>query len=165
MMNEINVSALFPLQASLDQEIHALHHESYESTSHKRILALLVELGEFANETRCFKFWSVKGPSPKEVILDEWADALHFFLSLGVYLGVKEMKADFHPRYDNLVDQLELVYREVSSLTMDLSVSSYKKAFSDFLNLLPLLGYNEQDAIEAYKKKLAVNYKRQENHY
>ncbi len=164
-MNEIDVSALFPLQASLDKEIHELHHENYESTSHKRILALLVELGEFANETRCFKFWSLKGPSPKEVILDEWADALHFFLSLGVYLGVHEMKSAFHPRYDNLVDQLELVYREVSSLTVDLNVSSYRKAFTDFLNLLPLLGYSEIDAIDAYKKKLAVNYKRQESHY
>ena len=164
-MNEIDVSALFPLQASLDEEIHKLHHESYESTSHKRILALLVELGEFANETRCFKFWSLKGPSPKETILDEYADALHFFLSLGVYLGVKEMKSDFRPRYDNLVDQLELVFREVSSLSEKLDVISYKKAFSDFLNILSLLGYNEEDAIAAYKKKLAVNYKRQENHY
>lgn len=164
-MNEIDVSELFPLQKGLDEEIHLLHKESYESTYSKRVLALLVELGEFANETRAFKFWSLKGPSSKEVILDEWADALHFFLSIGIYLGVKEIKTDGVPKKDNIVDQLLLIYQEVATFHSVKGVALYTEAFKDFLDLLTLLHYNEQDAIEAYKKKLAVNYKRQENHY
>ncbi len=164
-MNEIDVSELFSLQKGLDEEIHHLHNESYESTYSKRVLALLVELGEFANETRAFKFWSLKGPSSKEVILDEWADALHFFLSIGIYLGVNEIKTAGVPKKDNIVDQLLLIYKEVATFHSVKDVSLYTEAFKDFLDLLTLLGYNEQDALEAYKKKLAVNYKRQENHY
>ena len=164
-MNSIDVTPLFALQSGLDNEIHKLHHESYDSTLHKRILALFVELGEFANETRCFKFWSVKGPSTKEVILDEYADALHFFLSLGLAIGVKEMKADFAPRYSTIVEQLEAIYVDVASFSEHLDETHYKAAFTDFLNLLPLLHYSDIDAIDAYKKKLAVNYARQKNHY
>lgn len=47
-----------------------------------RILALSVEVGEFANATRCFKYWSLKPPESKERLLDEYADILHFLLSV-----------------------------------------------------------------------------------
>ena len=72
----IELTPLFALQEALDQEIALAHDVTYETTFPRRLMALLVELGEFANETRCFKYWSVKGPSPKEVILDEYADKL-----------------------------------------------------------------------------------------
>ncbi|KNF06942.1 dUTPase [Gottschalkia purinilytica] len=49
----------------------------------ERLLALQVETSELANATRCFKYWSDKGPEPKERILDEYADVLHFVLSVG----------------------------------------------------------------------------------
>jgi len=48
-----------------------------------RILALSVEVGEFANATRCFKYWSIKPSEPKERLLDEYVDILHFWLSIG----------------------------------------------------------------------------------
>ncbi len=48
----------------------------------KRDLALTIELAELANETRCFKYWSSKGPSEREVILEEFVDSIHFLLSL-----------------------------------------------------------------------------------
>lgn len=47
-----------------------------------RKLALLVEVAELANATRCFKYWSNKGPESKERMLDESANCLHFCLSL-----------------------------------------------------------------------------------
>ena len=165
MTNKFDLTELFPLQAGLDEEIHALHHVDYPSTFHRRILALLVELGEFANETRCFKFWSLKGPSDKATILDEYADALHFFLSLGLAKGIHSLKGEAEPQFDSLTEQLLLVYQEVSCFSSSFDEGSYQKAFLDFLAILSLLGYSESDLAEAYKKKLAVNYKRQENHY
>ena len=75
---------LYLKQEELDLEIAKNHNINYEVTRHKRILALLVELGEFANTTRTFKFWSNKGMEEKAVVLDEFADGLHFLLSLGI---------------------------------------------------------------------------------
>lgn len=42
----------------------------------KTTLALLVEVGELANATCCFKHWSVKGPESRERLLDEYSDIL-----------------------------------------------------------------------------------------
>lgn len=46
------------------------------------LLALSVEVSEFANATRAFKHWSDKGPDSKERLLDEYADILHFLASI-----------------------------------------------------------------------------------
>ena len=94
-MNDVIVlDDLYPLQKELDEDSAQRHNGSYESTKDKRLLALLVEFGEFANETRCFKYWSLKPMSEKEVVLDEYADAMHCFLSLGIPLGVTSLKKE-----------------------------------------------------------------------
>ena len=51
------------------------------------ILAMMVETAELANEIRCFKHWSTKGPSEKDIVIDEYVDVLHFFLSIANQLG------------------------------------------------------------------------------
>lgn len=51
------------------------------------LLALAVEVSELANEIRSFKHWSNKGASDRNVILEEYIDVLHFFLSVGNQLG------------------------------------------------------------------------------
>ena len=96
---------MYSKQAELDLEIAKNHNINYENTRNKRVLALLVELGEFANTTRTFKFWSNKGPEGKEVMLDEFADGLHFLLSLGIDKGFE-------------VDSIEVEDDELSLLLM-----------------------------------------------
>ena len=85
---QLKVNDLYQLQNGLDEEIYQKFSLTREGTSIRRRLALLVELGECVNETRCFKFWSVKGPSPAPVILEEYADGIHFLLSLGIDLNI-----------------------------------------------------------------------------
>lgn len=161
----IELTPLFALQAALDQEIAAIHDVDYESTFSRRLLALLVELGEFANETRCFKYWSYKPSSPKEVILDEYADGLHFFLSLGIPLGVATYKHYFRVEEKDLTQAILHCYASAIKLDEEYTVENYAKAFGDYLNIIPLFDYSSQDVIEAYVKKLSTNHKRQEDHY
>ena len=163
--DSIDLTALFPLQAALDEEIAVAHHIDYPSTFSRRLLSLLVELGEFANETRCFKYWSLKGPSPKERILDEYADGLHFLLSLGIPLGVSEYKHYFEVKEKDLTEALLTVYENALALRKDYSVHQYAKTFGSYLNLIPLFDYSVEEVGEAYLKKLGVNHKRQEEKY
>ncbi len=166
-MNDLSLdlTPLFALQAALDEDIHCHHGVDYPSTHERRVLALLVELGELANETRCFKYWSNKGPSPKEVVLDEYSDALHFFLSLGIPLGVENYTHHFRDDQGELTRQILQTYGLAFDLLDHYEAHNYARAFGSFLNILPLLGYRPEEAVEAYKKKLAVNYKRQESGY
>ena len=161
----IQLDELYPLQAELDQEIHKKHGVDYPSTFERRVLALLVEVGEFANETRCFKFWSLKGPSPKEKILDEYADGLHFFLSLGIPLGVTAYKHFFTIREKDLSRAILDVYDSVTDMRNRYDHEHYSRAFGDYLNIIPLLNVSSQAIIDSYLNKLGENFKRQDNHY
>ena len=163
--DRIDLSPLFPLQAALDEEIARAHGVDYPSTKDRRVLALLVELGEFANETRCFKYWSNKGPSPKERILDEYADALHFLLSLGVALGVSHFSHRFAVDEKDLSAALLRTYEKAVGLYEHFDPDHYREALDCFLNLIPLFDYSVDEVIDAYKSKLQVNYNRQKEGY
>lgn len=164
-MEIVNLEKLYFYQAGLDEEIQKNHNVCYECTHEKRILALLVELGELANETRAFKFWSNKGPSPKEVILDEYADGIHFFLSLGIPLNTKKFEYELSKNDGDLVAQFHEVYRLVVDLKANYDLEHYQKALQYYLNLVLSIGYHGQDIIDSYLLKLAVNHKRQETNY
>jgi dimeric dUTPase (all-alpha-NTP-PPase superfamily) len=161
----IDLGPLFAKQRELDAHIHANHALDYPSTRHKRILALLVELGELANETRAFKFWSLKAPSPIEKILDEYADGMHFFLSLGIDIGSHKMTYLVKQPPHDFVHQTLLVYHSIDILRMEQDTSSFEAAFQTYLDMIPLLGVSPEEVIAAYYQKLGVNYKRQEQKY
>jgi len=82
----MNLQQLFTMQKELDHFIEKTQKIERDVFKEKG-LALMVELAELANETRCFKFWSTKGPSAREVILEEYVDSIHFILSLGLLKG------------------------------------------------------------------------------
>ena len=46
------------------------------------ILGMSVEVGEYANTTRCFKHWSNKPPDFKHIRLEEFVDIFFFWLSI-----------------------------------------------------------------------------------
>ncbi|MCF0108072.1 MAG: dUTP diphosphatase [Bacilli bacterium] len=164
-MAKIELEKLFEAQAKLDQTIADNHHVTYESTRERRILSLIVEIGELANATRCFKYWSNKGPEPKDIVLDEYADGLHFFLSLGLDIRTSKKSYNRTKHCDNLTSQFHEIYHRIDIFKKKQDDVSYIKAFQSFLNLLPLLGYRWNSLEEAYYKKLGVNYNRQETNY
>ena len=86
----MELKQLLEMQYNLDEFI--IESKSLQTLDPKvrltnTILALMVEMGEFANELKSFKFWSNKPPSPKEVHLEEFVDVLHFFLSIANQMG------------------------------------------------------------------------------
>ena len=158
---KIVLDELFIAQGKLDATIAENHGISYKTTRHRRLMACLVEIGELANATRCFKYWSNKGPEADDIVLDEYADGLHFFLSL----GTSKRSYNITKHEDNLTDQFLMVYHRLDEFRKKQDDSSYIKAFQAFLNLLPLLGYKWKQLEAAYYKKLGVNYNRQETNY
>ena len=164
-MEIAELTDLYLAQKDLDQTIANNHNITYATTRRKRCMALLVEIGEFANVTRCFKYWSNKSAEAKDVVLDEYADGLHFFLSLGIDIGSKQTSFEINRPTNSLTDQFLLVYDLINTFVAIQDVNSYIKAFSAFLNILPLLGYKWNDLKNAYFKKLDTNYHRQETNY
>ena len=162
---EINLEELYKLQAGLDADIAEKHSVTYESTHSRRLLALIVELGELANETRCFKYWSNKGPSEKAIVMDEYADGLHFLLSLGIPLHARKYKYEIKGSGEDLTLQFHHLYQSATRLLNDYSLEAYEDCFQKYLDLAVDLGSTSEDIIDAYKSKLKVNYHRQETNY
>ena len=124
----MDLTELFKKQAELDEVIAKNHHVSYASTRKERILALIVEIGELANATRCFKYWSNKGSEAKDIVLDEYADGLHFFLSLGI--DIKTSKTSYN-RTKHLIDltsQFHEIYHRIDTFYKHQDDKSYIKA-------------------------------------
>lgn len=161
----INLTDLFQAQAKLDAHIQQQHQVSYAQTREKRILALLVELGEMINETKCFKFWSKKPPNEKAIILDEYADGIHFFLSLGLEVGSSKITYELLPLKGDLVHETIEIFDKIIKLNDKFTSVHFEDAFAHYLSLMILLGFTVEDTVEGYFKKLGVNYTRQKTNY
>lgn len=157
---------LFEMQKQLDSHIKKKHGLEQVDLFDKKVLALLVELGELANETRSFKFWSTKAPSSKEIILEEYVDGVHFILSLGL---IKDYQKDYY----EIIEETELdvtkqflnVYENMMRFSKKSTEAHYKKLFSSYLHLGKLLGFSEEEIFHAYVSKNEVNYLRQKQGY
>ena len=84
----IDFKDLFKKQKELDLDIQQRHNVTYENTMSRRSLSLLVEIGELANATRCFKYWSTKQTGEKEKELEEYIDCLFMALYFSNITGI-----------------------------------------------------------------------------
>lgn len=151
---------LFQMQEKLDQFIEQNKQIDYDVFQEKG-LALLVELAELANETRCFKFWSSKGPSEKKIILEEFVDSIHFLLSLG---NKKGFSLDAWPEVHDERNLTEL-FLEVQKLILHFienpTEETYVKVWEGYGTLAYNLHFTLDDIIQAYIEKNKKNYERQ----
>lgn len=134
----------------------------------KTKLALLVEIGELANATRCFKHWSVKDPESKERLLDEYADILHFYLSIGNQIGYTYnlYVEDVEDTAGSTEKAFNFVYFWVGSLINDgYAQIDYAQIGICLEMLAEQLGFEDREIEAAYWSKHEVNYQRQKAGY
>ncbi|MGM7720899.1 dUTP diphosphatase [Metabacillus sp. Hm71] len=162
----MNFLSLFDMQQKLDTKIETQHKLENESLIERKILALLVEVGELANETRCFKFWSLKAPAPIDVILEEYVDGIHFILSLGLEINVDpSLKLEEIHAERSVTEQFLSVYQTITVFKEQQTLQVYKKMFEEYLCLGHLLGFTKEQIEHAYVSKNEVNHERQKQGY
>ena len=161
----MNLDELFKLQIELDKKIVEQHSLQDKSLVSEKILALQVEMGELANETRCFKYWSVKKPSEKSVILEEYVDCIHFLLSIGIEFNFTDILVDGILSDAKLTDQFINIYIDLNDFIICSSRDHYSTLFEDFLSLGTSIGFSQEDIFEHYHKKNNINHERQASGY
>lgn len=172
-MLEIDLSFFFNLQKKLDFFIHQKHKINYKNTFYERLLALIVEVGEFSNETRCFKYWSLNKEISKKKMLEEYVDGLHFLLSIGLAMNYckkkiilpKFKKTKMKSLSQQMVKSILIVYNQIIKLKNNCNIFYYEKVLKKYFSLIYLLGSSIEEIIEIYVKKNKINYKRQINNY
>ena len=163
----LETKKLYKIQDTLDRRIFENHDVTREDTTIRRILALLVEVGELANETRCFKFWSSKDPSEKAVILEEYVDGIHFLLSLGIDLQVMPdyLECGDPGEQADITEQFITVYEKSCLLRNYFCEEMYLDIFETYLEIAEMLGFTNEDIVSAYLMKYEENHHRQDTDY
>ncbi|KMY49547.1 dUTP diphosphatase [Peribacillus loiseleuriae] len=179
----MNLAKLFEIQMVLDAHIESKHpRQEGEDRISKKILALLVEVGECANEARFFKFWSndqkpktkaLRMPTMMEEdkeyynpTLEEFVDGLHFVLGLGIEIEfVSYSTLGYSPEADDLTDMFTLVYEMISRFKRYQSVFHYGILFDCYMTLGKMLGFTWEQIEVAYYEKNQINHLRQANGY
>ncbi len=156
---------IYKKQIELDNYIFKKHNLSSKETYEKRKIAFLIELGEFANEVRTFKFWSKKTMSKEEIVIEEFIDGLHFIVSVGVDMKNQDWKVVIEDNKNDFNDQLMETYVLFIKYSKSNNLDDYQKALKSFVTLGAILGFTYEKLIEAYLLKYKENIKRQENNY
>ncbi|MGO4888660.1 dUTP diphosphatase [Anaerobacillus sp. MEB173] len=162
----MNLNKLFTMQRILDERIVEEHQLHGKNLVNKKIVALQVEVGELANETRCFKFWSLKPPAEDQIILEEYVDGLHFILSIGNDLDYKVTEVGtIEENGVSVVDQFLQVFDSINQFWKEQTSESYERLFVNYVYLGSLLGFTKENIEEAYDEKNKVNHVRQDEGY
>lgn len=167
-------------QKMFDDKLIAHHELSYEAIRTDEIIALKAEIMEYADETKCFKYWSLKDPSPKHIRLEEFVDGIHFYLSFShqFYINPDELASA-----ENTVPSLYGIsgrskknphtVKEVISYHLDqasyirsnASKNDILLSFGHFMNAGRADGFTDDDIEKAYYMKNRVNHQRQSSGY
>lgn len=184
----MDLAKLFEMQKVLRDRINYNEPDRFN----KLVLALLVELGECANEWRGFKFWSrnqepkVKAQRIKDLsadeyefetfnpLLEEYVDGKHFLLELGIELGVgaepiEKYIGNRKKKIGSLEYHFGYLYNRISEL-MDSGSDEDKRfkllqIFNAYIGLGYRLGFTWEQIEQAYFEKNKVNHQRQDSGY
>lgn len=152
-MNYIKFNDVFKANKELDKMFDIFKDDEIVK---KNKLELLVEIGELANETRYFKYWSNK-PINMELVKGEYADCmimtLYFFNIMGINLD-----EDFEEIAEyNKVDIFARLYKLASDFYYSEDKNIIKEIFVTIIKLGYLIGFTDIDIINACMTKINKN--------
>ncbi|GAE30145.1 dUTP diphosphatase [Alkalihalobacillus hemicellulosilyticus] len=163
----MNIQTLFAIQKKLNDRIMAEHQLVESDLFQEQLLAFLVEIGELANETRCFKYWSRKGASEQKVILEEYVDGVHFLLTIGLALSYTDVKVNDTASANQgmLTERFLTVMKLTHQLEAIKDIDTYNELFEAYIALGMALGFTMAEIEQAYLEKNKVNHQRQDEGY
>ena len=153
-MNYMIFNDVLESNKELDEMFNVTYPDSEMVKKNK--LELLVEIGELANETRFFKYWSNK-PIDMELVKGEYADCiiitLYFFNVMNISLDEEFAEID---KYDK-VDIFARLYKLSSDFYYNDDRELIKEIFATIINLGYMIGFNDDEIIEACMTKINKN--------
>ncbi len=124
----------------------------------KNKIELLVEIGELANETKCFKYWTTKSPN-KELVLFEYADCIIMTLCLYNYLNLELEDIEFN-KIEDPCDNFAYLYKLCSEFYFNDNKEILKKILFNLINLGELLNITHEEIVSNTLKKIELDTKR-----
>lgn len=119
----------------------------------KNKLELLVEIGEFANETRCFKYWSKKNVD-YELVGYELADTIIMTLCFFNYLSIDLNRVCIDKIDKSVIDLFFEVYELAIKFAENEKDKVIIKIFVLLINIGYYLGFTDDDIVNFCHNKI-----------
>lgn len=136
----------------LDEEFNSKYQENEPEFYEKNCIELLVEIGEFINETKCFKYWSIKSPN-KEKMLEELADCLNMIFYFYGLLNLDITDFTNTKIEKNRLKQINHIYNLSTNLFNNLNEQDIKNIFVNLLDFAYSLDIQEEELLEKLEEK------------
>ena len=150
----------------LDKMYEERYGDTVSNVYEKNCLELIVEICEFANESKCFKYWSIKNPN-RVLLLEEYADCLSMLFCI-----FNNHDIDSVSLLDiELNDDIVLVFNELIRMCtclMDknnVNKEILLKIFTYLLHIGNLLEISNDELLDACYMKLGKNIDRLNSNY
>ena len=161
----LNIKDIYKETKHLD-ELFALQYDIRSQEIIKKYkLELLVEFGELANETRCFKFWSTRQTGDKEKVLEEYIDCLFMILYFCNITNVSLEEEFPVVEEKDIITTFLTLYEYGNDLSKNLERETIKKLLVEILYLATLLDFTLDDLVRETKKKSLIIQERLESDY
>ena len=154
-------------QELLDSEIRkskGIDDKTWEDMTFEHMTALAVEVGEFVNETKVFKYWSEK-PVNENNLLDEAVDVIHFVMLMANKLGLPSERLEINEgdfvELDEDFQAKGVAYQLLGGVLSE----PLSNTFFRVLLLVDYLGYTWEEVLDQYDLKNRINFERLENGY
>lgn len=155
-----NYNIVYNENKKLDETFDVLYDNHNEDIVRKNILELLVEISELANETRCFKYWSVKKVDNREEILEEFADCMLMSLYFCNMIELDIENISLKDTESDIIKQFLKLYEISSKLSVSLEKDTIIDILINLVNLGKLLNFSEEEIIDGCLKKIKKNHSR-----
>ena len=150
-----DLSNIYKVKKQIDEQF-ALHYGNEEEIVRKNRLELLVELGELANETRCFKYWSTKQVGEKEKVLGEYIDCLFMTLYFSNITDIS-LDEEFPSSLNgDIIDTFLSLNKFASDISTKPKKDEVKKVLVELDHLAKLLNFTIDDLEKAAKRKSEI---------
>ncbi|EOQ15399.1 hypothetical protein KQ3_05868 [Bacillus cereus B5-2] len=161
----LNIQKIFEAQDKLDRKVVEVHGLQEKNLTGDVTQALYTELGELSNEIGFFKYWKKNKKDDKARQFDEWADCLHFIVSLGNKYDHVELILGTNRTFkiaENFIEHEYSFHKLLSKMyKADYScIFEYSDALSALLAIGKKMGMSGEDMEKAYFEKNQVNYDR-----
>ena len=169
-LNKEDLIFLLTQQERFDADLRERFEISLETWRHEMFrrhdIALRVEVAEFVNEARIWKYWKKK-PIERDKLVDEAVDILHF-----VMLILNKDGLDVEVAAESISDYLKQIRPaskedEVEELLHEMLVMNLNELaiLKRMLVILDYFDFDRKQIMSAYKNKNDVNFERLSSGY
>lgn len=153
----MKIQPLFELQKQYNSQLVINDELSLYKLHARKHLEFEVQLGDLANETRCFNYLKTEAePIDINVISQKYIRCISKILTLGLDNNYDDLTdISLVPNDYCLSDQFLNLYIDINDLIASPSRDHYLTLFQDFLSLGLTMGFSEDKILDDFKNSIA----------